>query len=106
MLIFVATNFSYSVIQLISYSMERRLKLPIGIQTFEKIRKGDYVYVDKTKYLIELIDTGCIYFLARPRRLKNYAKPYPNAVCVGLPLTMQFAKSHIGKRNDFRFRVE
>ena len=45
-----------------------KLKLPIGIQTFEEIRKDGYVYVDKTKYLVELIDTGKIYFLARPRR--------------------------------------
>jgi len=46
----------------------KRLNLPIGIQTFEKLIKGGYVYVDKTKYLVELIDRGEIYFLARPRR--------------------------------------
>ena len=46
----------------------KRLKLPTGIPTFEKIRKGGYVYVDKTQYLVNLIDTGEIYFLARPRR--------------------------------------
>jgi len=46
----------------------RRLKLPTGIPTFEEIRTDGYVYVDKTKYLINLIDTGKIYFLARPRR--------------------------------------
>ena len=43
----------------------KRLKLPIGIPTFEKLIKGSYVYVDKTKYLVELIDRGEIYFLAR-----------------------------------------
>ena len=42
--------------------------MPIGIQTFEKLRTEDYVYVDKTKYLVELIQNGQIYFLARPRR--------------------------------------
>jgi predicted methyltransferase len=47
---------------------KKRLKLPIGIQTFEKLRQEGYVYVDKTKYLIELIEQGQIYFLARPRR--------------------------------------
>ena len=47
---------------------EKRLKLPIGIQTFETIRTEGYVYVDKTKYLVNLIDSGHIYFLARPRR--------------------------------------
>ena len=46
----------------------RRLKLPTGIPTFEKIRTEGYVYVDKTQYLINLIDAGEIYFLARPRR--------------------------------------
>ena len=46
----------------------KRLKLPIGIQTFETIRAEGYVYVDKTKQLVDLIDSGKIYFLARPRR--------------------------------------
>jgi len=46
----------------------KKLKLPIGIQTFETIRSEGYVYVDKTKYLVDLIDNGKIYFLARPRR--------------------------------------
>ena len=44
------------------------LKLPIGIQTFEQLRAEGYLYVDKTKYLIELIDNGKVYFLSRPRR--------------------------------------
>ncbi|MDR1620905.1 MAG: ATP-binding protein [Synergistaceae bacterium] len=43
-------------------------KLPIGIQTFEKLRESGYLYVDKTKYLIDLIDSGSAYFLSRPRR--------------------------------------
>ena len=47
---------------------DRKLNLPIGIQTFEKLRTEGCVYVDKTKYLVDLIDNGSIYFLARPRR--------------------------------------
>jgi hypothetical protein len=47
---------------------QRRLKLPIGIQTFEKLREKNCVYVDKTKYLVDLIDNVDICFLARPRR--------------------------------------
>ena len=47
---------------------KKRLKLPIGIQTFEKLRTGGFVYVDKTKHLVNLIDNGEVYFLARPRR--------------------------------------
>ncbi|MDR1621934.1 MAG: ATP-binding protein [Synergistaceae bacterium] len=43
-------------------------KLPIGIQTFDAIRTEGYLYVDKTRYLIDLIDSGKVYFLSRPRR--------------------------------------
>ena len=45
-----------------------RLKLPTGIQTFEKLRKKHCVYVDKTKYFVDLIDRFDICFFARPRR--------------------------------------
>ena len=44
------------------------LKLPVGIQTFERLRTEGYIYVDKTKYLIDIIDRGSVYFLSRPRR--------------------------------------
>ena len=37
--------------------MTKLLKLPIGIQTFETIRNEGYLYVDKTAYLVDLIDT-------------------------------------------------
>ena len=43
-------------------------KLPIGIQTFSKIRKGNYCYADKTKLIAKLINHGEFYFLSRPRR--------------------------------------
>lgn len=36
--------------------------LPIGIQDFTKIRTGNFVYVDKTQYLYQLIETGSVYF--------------------------------------------
>ena len=43
-------------------------KLPIGIQDFEDIRKGQYIYVDKTEYVYNLVHMGKPYFLSRPRR--------------------------------------
>ena len=43
-------------------------RLPIGIQTFRKIREDDCYYVDKTPYLARLVDEGTHYFLSRPRR--------------------------------------
>ena len=41
---------------------------PIGIQNFEKIREGGYVYVDKTDLIYQIVRTGGYYFLSRPRR--------------------------------------
>jgi hypothetical protein len=42
--------------------------LPIGIQDFEKLRKENYLYVDKTALMHRLVSTGSYYFLSRPRR--------------------------------------
>ena len=42
--------------------------MPIGIQTFDKIRADSYVYIDKTALVYELVQTKTPYFLARPRR--------------------------------------
>ena len=46
------------------------LKLyPIGIQTFERIRKEDKLYIDKTEYVYRMTHTnGTYFFLSRPRR--------------------------------------
>ena len=41
---------------------------PIGIQSFESLRKGGYCYVDKTRLVYQLVKTGKYYFLSRPRR--------------------------------------
>ena len=41
---------------------------PIGIQSFEKIRKNGFYYVDKTALIYQLVTTGSYYFLSRPRR--------------------------------------
>ncbi len=46
----------------------QRKKLPIGIQTFSKIREDNYVYIDKTKEALDLIENYEYVFLSRPRR--------------------------------------
>ena len=43
-------------------------KLPLGLQTFAKVREGGFAYVDKTPLAIDLADAAGVYFLARPRR--------------------------------------
>ncbi|MBZ4686367.1 MAG: hypothetical protein JG774_2112, partial [Desulfomicrobiaceae bacterium] len=45
-----------------------RKKLPIGIQTFAKIREENCYYVDKTPFVARLAEDGGYYFLSRPRR--------------------------------------
>ncbi|MEM1725491.1 MAG: AAA family ATPase, partial [Thermoplasmata archaeon] len=50
-------------------SILKKKKLPIGIQSFEKIRTENYYYVDKTEYIYKLVNSGgSYYFLSRPRR--------------------------------------
>ena len=46
------------------------LKLyPVGIQTFERIRKENKLYIDKTEYIYRMTHSGgCYFFLGRPRR--------------------------------------
>lgn len=44
------------------------MKLPIGIQDFEKIRQEGWLYIDKTEYIHRIVTAGDYYFLSRPRR--------------------------------------
>ncbi|MCR6505858.1 ATP-binding protein [Bacteroides muris (ex Fokt et al. 2023)] len=48
--------------------MEQIRKLPIGIQTFEKLREENYLYVDKTAMVYQMASASTPYFLSRPRR--------------------------------------
>ncbi len=43
-------------------------KLPIGIQSFEKLRSENFLYVDKTALIYRLAQAGNPCFLSRPRR--------------------------------------
>lgn len=44
------------------------MKYPIGVQDFKSIREDGYVYVDKTALVYDMVTSGKIYFLNRPRR--------------------------------------
>ena len=48
--------------------MSEQREYPIGVQSFEKIITGNYLYIDKTEYVYSLVKTGVYYFLSRPRR--------------------------------------
>ncbi|HAK78751.1 MAG TPA: hypothetical protein DCM71_18035, partial [Runella sp.] len=43
-------------------------KYPIGIQNFQKLREGGFVYIDKTESVCRLTRQAGFYFLSRPRR--------------------------------------
>ena len=48
---------------------ERGFKLPIGIENFEEIRTKDYYYIDKTRFIEQLLnDSGEVRIFTRPRR--------------------------------------
>ena len=48
--------------------MATKRKYPVGIQSFESIRQGGYLYIDKTPLIYKMITEGKPYFLSRPRR--------------------------------------
>ena len=54
--------------------------MPIGIQSFEDLRRNNYVYVDKTAYLYKLVSEGKPYFLSRPRIFGKSLFLSPNTV--------------------------
>ncbi len=48
--------------------MSLKKKLPIGLQSFDRLIEEDFMYIDKTRAIYELISTGLYFFLSRPRR--------------------------------------
>lgn len=44
------------------------MKYPVGIQDFKTIIQDDFVYVDKTELIYDMVTNGQVYFLSRPRR--------------------------------------
>ena len=60
-----------SEIRLFDRFRQRLMKLrkyPVGIQSFETIRRDGYIYIDKTPLIYKMITEGKPYFLSRPRR--------------------------------------
>ncbi len=53
---------------LIHKTTDKKMKYPIGIQSFDRLREDGYVYVDKTALVFSLVQEGSVYFLSRPRR--------------------------------------
>ena len=47
---------------------EKKIKYPIGVQTFDKIIEGEYLYIDKTGFVHDLATNYSYVFLSRPRR--------------------------------------
>ena len=51
---------------------ENKKKLPIGIDSFDKIRRGDFYYIDKTGFILDLLcNWGEVNLLTRPRWFGN-----------------------------------
>lgn len=49
--------------------MNKQLKLPVGIDSFEEIRKSEFYYVDKTRLVEQLLENwGAVNLFSRPRR--------------------------------------
>lgn len=69
---------------------KKKMKYPIGVQSFEKLRTTGYAYVDKTAFVRQLVEEGNCYFLSRPRRFGKSL------------LLSTFEAYFLGKRELFR----
>ncbi|MDE6836023.1 MAG: ATP-binding protein [Muribaculaceae bacterium] len=47
---------------------EKRVRYPIGEQSFERLRRDGFLYVDKTEYIEKIVGGSKYFFLGRPRR--------------------------------------
>ncbi len=82
-------------------------KLPIGIQSFEKIRLGNYLYVDKTKQILQLIQNGECYFLSRPRRFgKSLTLSTLEAMFRGNAELFKGCMLRNGLKNNLNIRIQ
>ena len=64
--------------------MVNTLKLPVGIDSFEKIRKNGFYYVDKTKLIEQLVETGGEVLPGMmPKVIGNICKDLPVPVIAG-----------------------
>ena len=70
-------------------------RLPIGIQNFEKLRKEGYVYIDKTGYLLGLVQNFNPHFLSRPRRFGK--SPTKSALHLHTKRIYIFLRRHGGR---------
>ncbi len=74
--------------------MVSTLKLPVGIDSFEKIRRNNFYYIDKTKLIEQLVETGGeVTLFTRPRRF-------------GKTLNMSMLKSYIRTLKYLRGDIE
>lgn len=49
--------------------------IPYGMTDYASIIGRNYYYVDKTRYIAEIERAACFFFIVRPRRFCNIAKP-------------------------------
>lgn len=49
-------------------NMQELKKLPVGIQSFERIINNNFIYIDKTDLIYDIVHSSGVFFLSRPRR--------------------------------------
>ena len=82
--------------------MTELLKLPVGIENFEEIRRDNFYYVDKNKNLIEqlLSQWGKANLFTRPRRFGKSLNMSSSAASLKLGRTLNFSGDCIFRRSQ------
>lgn len=58
----------YVSLRSVKWNMAKKVRYPIGDQSFENIRSNGFLYVDKTEFIEKIVEGSQYYFLGRPRR--------------------------------------
>jgi hypothetical protein len=73
---------------IIQKNYNKKMKLPIGIQDFEELREGKYLYIDKTDLIFDLLTLGQPCFLTKPRR-------FGKSLCITTLKHLFLGKKHL-----------
>ena len=81
--------------------MTELLKLPVGIENFEEIRRDNFYYVDKTKLIEQLLSQwGKANLFTRPRRFGKSLNMSSSAASLKLGRTLNFSRDCIFRRSQ------
>ena len=80
-------------------------KLPIGIQSFDKLRTENYLYVHKTEFIYQMAYQGVPYFLSRPQHSEKLAAMFLELISRKKKITFRGLAMKLETEGDIRYFI-